>query len=86
MEWYNYVSLFTLILTSIFVIALTYGNKQHKPSKKRESTSFFMLGLFSWFVAVGITNVVSLILYALAVTYFVVAAVLLIKSKEYSSN
>ncbi|MDQ0207396.1 hypothetical protein [Alkalicoccobacillus murimartini] len=86
MEWYNYVSLSILLLTTLFVLILTYKNKQSEEGKGKEFLSFLMLGVFSWFVAVGITNIFSLVLYAVSVIYFIVAAVLFLKQKESASN
>lgn len=73
MEWYNYVSLTTLILYAVFILIFYIKSKQSKKDNKGIVPAIIFLGVLSSLTAVSMRNLGSLFLYALCIICFIIA-------------
>ncbi|MBP3949859.1 hypothetical protein [Bacillus suaedae] len=82
MEWYNYVSLTTLTLSAVLILIMYIKSKQSKKDNKGLVPALVFLGVFSLLTAVGMMNLGSLLLYALSIICFIIAARMFFKLNQ----
>ncbi len=80
MYWYNYVSIFWLLVGIILLTSITLYKKQYKKGERGEGVAFLLLASMSTFIGIGIRNRISLIFYLLSIILGCIALVLILKA------
>ncbi|MFJ8460682.1 hypothetical protein ACIQ57_16290 [Lysinibacillus xylanilyticus] len=80
MYWYNFVSMFWLLVGIILLISITLYRRQYKKGKRGEGVAFLLLASMSTFVGIGSRTSVALIFYLLSYILVCIAVVLILKA------
>ena len=86
MYWYNFVSMFWLLVGIILLNSITLYKRQYKKGKRGEGVAFLLLANMSTFVAIGIRNKVSLLFYLLSFILVCIALILILKTYKMNKS